>query len=95
MCFVLIGSIVTCCLPGGSVVKNPPPNGRDARETGSIPGLGRSHGVGNGNPLQYGFVWEIPWTEEPGRLLYTGSQKRWTGLSNSTATQLPYGVGTL
>lgn len=23
-----------------------------------------------------------------------GSQKRWTGLSNSTATQLPYGVGT-
>ena len=56
MCFVLIGSIVTCCLPGGSVVKNPPPNGRDARETGSIPGLGRSHGVGNGNPLQYSYL---------------------------------------
>ena len=25
----------------------------DAEETGSIPGLGRSPGEGNGNPLQY------------------------------------------
>ena len=24
-----------------------------ARDLGSIPGLGRSHGGGNGNPLQY------------------------------------------
>ena len=37
-------------LPGGSVVKNPPTNAEDA---GSIPGLGRSPGEGNGNPLQY------------------------------------------
>ena len=36
--------------PGGSVVKNPPAN---ARDTGSILGLGRSPGRGNGNPLQY------------------------------------------
>ena len=36
--------------PGGSVVKNPPAN---ARDMGSIPGLGRSAGVGNGNHLQY------------------------------------------
>ena len=35
---------------GGSVVKNPPASGRDA---GSIPGLGRSSGGGNHNPLQY------------------------------------------
>ena len=35
---------------GGSVVKNPPVN---AGNTGSIPGLGRSPGEGNGNPLQY------------------------------------------
>ena len=26
-------------------------------------------------------AWEIPWTEEPGRLQSTGSQKTWTGLS--------------
>ena len=36
--------------PGDSVVKNPPTNAGDA---GSIPGLGRSPGGGNGNPLQY------------------------------------------
>ena len=36
--------------PGGSVVKNMPSNARDA---GSIPGLGRCPGEGNGNPLQY------------------------------------------
>ena len=39
--------------PGGSVVKKPPANAGDAREVGSIPGLGRSPGVGNDNPLQY------------------------------------------
>ena len=36
--------------PGGSVVKNLPTN---AGDTGSIPGLGRTPGGGNGNPLQY------------------------------------------
>ena len=35
------------------MVKNPPPNVGDVRDSGSIPGLGRSPGVGNGNPLQY------------------------------------------
>ena len=32
-----------------------------ARDTGSIPGLGRSPGEENGYPLQY-FWPEIPWT---------------------------------
>ena len=36
--------------PGGTVVKNPPVN---AADVGSIPELGRSSGVGNGNPLQH------------------------------------------
>ena len=35
------------------VVKNPPINAIDIRDTGSIPGSGRSPGEGNGNPLQY------------------------------------------
>ena len=35
------------------VVKNLPANAGDARDTGSIPGSGRSPRVGNGNPLQY------------------------------------------
>ena len=36
--------------PGGSVVKNPPAN---AGHVGSISGLARSPGGGNGSPLQY------------------------------------------
>ena len=35
------------------VVKNPPANAGDTRDKGSIPGLGTSLGIGNGNPLQY------------------------------------------
>ena len=33
-------------------VKNPPANAGDTRDVGSIPGLGRCSGEGNGNPLQ-------------------------------------------
>ena len=39
--------------PAGSVVKNPPANAGDTGDLGLIPGLGRSPGEGNGNPLQY------------------------------------------
>ena len=39
--------------PGGSVVKNPSANARDAGDTDLIPRSGRSPGVGNGNLLQY------------------------------------------
>ena len=35
------------------VVKDLPVNAGDRKDAGSIPGLGRSSGVGNGNPLQY------------------------------------------
>jgi len=49
------------------VVKNLPANAGDA---GSIPGLGKSPGEGNGNPLQYSCLknpmdraawWACPW----------------------------------
>ena len=46
-------NIFTHAFPGGAVVKNPPANAGDARNMGLIPGSGRSHGEGNGNPLQY------------------------------------------
>ena len=39
-------------LPGGTM-QNPPANAEVIRDTGFIPGLGRSPGEGNGNPLQY------------------------------------------
>ena len=41
------------------VVKSPPANARDIKDMGSIPGLGRSPGGGNGNPIQY-FCLESP-----------------------------------
>ena len=37
----------------GLVAKNLPANAEDIRDTGSIPGSGRSPGGGHGNPLQY------------------------------------------
>ena len=49
------------------MVKNPPANAGDIRDTGSIP---RS-----GNPLKESMAahsrilaWRVPWTEEPGEL---------------------------
>ena len=38
--------------PGGTSGKEPA-SGGDIRDTGSIPGLGRSPGGGHGNPFQY------------------------------------------
>ena len=37
----------------------------NAGDLDSIPGSGRSHGEGCGNPFHYS-VWRVPWTEEPG-----------------------------
>ena len=54
------------------MVKNLPAS---AGEASSIPGLGRSPGEGNSNPSSI-LAWEIPQTEEPGRLQSMGSQSR-------------------
>ena len=35
------------------VKKNPPASARDVKDTGSIPGSGRSPGGGHSNPVQY------------------------------------------
>ena len=58
--------------PGGTMVKNLPAS---AGDIGSIPGLGRFLGEGNGYPLQYS-CWGIPWTEEPGGLQSMGLQSQ-------------------
>jgi len=57
------------------VVKNPPANAGDVRDVGSILGLGRSLGGGNGNPLQYSCL-ENPMDREPGGLQSTGLQSQ-------------------
>ena len=56
------------------MVKNPPANAGDVRDSGSIPELGRSPGGGNGNPLQYTCL-ENPMGEEPGGLLSIDSKE--------------------
>ena len=43
----------TLGFPGGLVVKNLPASEGDPRDSGSIPGWGRSPGEGNGNTFQY------------------------------------------
>ena len=53
----------------------------NAGDAGLIPGLGRSPEEGNGNHSSI-LAWEIPWTEEPGRLQSMRPQKSWTQLSN-------------
>ena len=55
-------------------VKNAPGNAGDIRDAGSIPGLGRSPGEGNGNPLQCSCLGN-PMEEEPGGLQSMGSQR--------------------
>ena len=45
-----------------------------AGEAGSIPGLGRSPGEGNGNHSSI-LAWREPWTEESDVLQSTGSQR--------------------
>ena len=48
-------AILKVCLEASQaalVVKNPPANEGDTRNTGLIPGLGRSPGGGHGNPRQ-------------------------------------------
>ena len=58
-------------LPGGSMVKNPP---AIAGDSSSVPGSGRSPGKRNSHLCSI-LAWEIPWTEDPGGLHPTGSQR--------------------
>ena len=57
--------------PGGSNGKE---SAYNAGDPGSIPGSGRSPGEGNGNDSSI-LAWKIPWTGEPGRLQFIGSQR--------------------
>ena len=58
---------------GNSVIKNLP---ADARDSGSIPGSGRSPGGGDGNPLQYS-CWDNP----NNRSAWWVTVQSWTQLS--------------
>ena len=68
-------------IPGGSVVKNPPASAGDTGDLGLIPGSGRSSGR-EMTTISSILAWEIPGTEELGRLQSMGLQKRWTRFSD-------------
>ena len=55
----------------------------NAGDSGSIPGLGRSHGEGNGNPLQYSCLGN-PMDREAWHAIVHGVAKSQTPLSNWT-----------
>ena len=64
------------------MVKNPPANAGNAS---SIPGLGRSPGVGNGKALQYSCL-ENPMDRGAWWVIVHGVTKSWTQLSMHTHT---------
>ena len=69
---------------GSTVVKNLPVN---AGKPGSVPGLGRSLGEGNCNPLQYSCL-EKPMDRGAWPATVHRAAKRQTRMSNSTHTQI-------
>ena len=71
--------------PGGSEVKASACN---ARDLGSIPGLGRSPGEGNGNPLQYSCL-ENPTDREACWATVHGVAKSQTRLRGFTSLNAP------
>ena len=61
------------------MVKNPPASAGDIRDSGFDPWL---RSLGQEDALEKGMAtyssilaWRIPWTEEPGGLQFTGSQR--------------------
>ena len=66
-----------------TVVKNPPASAEGTRDWASIPGLGRSLGVGNCSPLQYSCLGN-PMDRGAWQAAVYGGAESWTQLSNST-----------
>ena len=69
---------ISAGLPSGSAVRNLPANVGDV---GSISGLERSPGGGNGNPLLYSCL-ENPMDRGAWRATVQGVTESWTWLSN-------------
>ena len=74
---------LSSCFPSGSVVKNLPANAEDPGDVGSIPGLGRPPGGGNGNTLQYSYL-ENLMDRRAGKAIVHGVAKSQTWLSDWT-----------
>ena len=78
------------------MVKNLPANAGDARDTGSVPGLGRSPGEGNGYLLQYSCL-ENPmdrgaWWATVHRVAKSWTRLKWLSSSSSGRCRTPHHV---
>ena len=71
--------------PVAQMIKNLSANAGGARNVGWIPGLGRSPGIGTGNPLQYSRL-ENPMDGGAWWATVRGVAKSWTRLSEFTFT---------
>ena len=87
MPYHFLHSVFNQSFPGAPVVKNPPANAGDAWDFGSILGSGRSHGVGNGNLLQYSCL-ENPIDRGARQGTVHGVAKSQTGLSEHSRAKL-------
>ena len=77
----------------GLGIKNQPANAGDIKDTGTIPGSGRSLEKGMATHSSI-LVWRIPWTEEPGGLQFLGLQRRtgWKQLSTHAHTYIKQSI---
>ena len=69
------------------VVKNLPANVGDVRDVGLIPGLGRSLGGGNDNPLQYSCL-ENPMDRGAWRAIYSPWDRKESDVAEHTYTHI-------
>ena len=86
-----LGSYYPVGFPGASVVRNPPAM-RETQET-QVRSLGWENPLEKEMATHFSILaWKIPWTMEPGRLLFMGSQRvghNWaTSLSLQSHTKL-------
>ena len=89
-CRISLNPTMTHFLPPTPLVpatrtENSPANAGDTRDAGLIPGLGRSPGIGNGNPLQYSCLGN-PMDRGAWRATVHGVAKSRTWLSDGTTT---------
>ena len=71
------------------VKRNPPASAGDTRDTGSVPGLGRSLGEGNSYPLQDSCL-ENPMDRGAWWTIVQEVTESWTGLSMSDVGKLTF-----
>ena len=80
------------------MVKNLPANAGDIRDVGSVSGLGRSPGGGNGNPLQYSCLENLVdrgawWAAVPGIAKSQAQLKRLHSATPGLLSLEPEGMG--